>query len=194
MKWYKRVARAKGIPALDTKIREFKLDYIDSKQSQGGFLTEGELLFLDAVRKDPSAWDLAKVRDQVFSQIWRTIWHEDDDHEDSATLPLFSVAGNDVEPTLTLPDATTKPSYMRKVSCRWATARQALLRADLIEQKAEQNFEKARRVREIAETALTRGGGNPFTLLYDVRDGTPPPRPSPSAPAPTPPLLPSADQ
>lgn len=180
MKWYKRISRTKGLPGLDAKIREFKLDYLDAKQSQGGFLREGELLFLEAIRKDPAAWDLAKVRDQVFGQLWRTIWHEDDDHEDRGTLPLFSIAGVDVEPTLTFPDAGT-PGNMRKTLCRWATARQATLRADMIEQKADQSYEKARRVREIAETALIRGGGNPTTLLYDVRDGlAPPPPPTPS--------------
>jgi hypothetical protein len=186
MKWYKKLRRAKGIPDLDTKIRDFKLDYIDAKKTEGGFLQEGELLFLEAIRKDPSAWDLSKVRDQVYSQLWRTVWHEDDDHDDRTTLPLFAVAGVEVEPTLTFPDAGT-PGNMRKVSCRWATARQALTRADLIEAKADQSYEKARLVRQIGENALARGSGDPTTLLYDVRDGiSPRPRPRPSSPSPTP--------
>lgn len=176
MKWYRKINRVKGIPGLDSRIREFKLDYLDSKQSQGGFLREGELLLLNEIRKDPTAWDLASVRDQVYSQLWRTIWHEDDDHEDRSTLPLFAVAGIEVEPTLTIPDAAT-PGGMRKVLCRWATARQAILRAEMIDLKADQSREKARQIREIGETALARGGGDPTTLLYDVRDGLVPPRP-----------------
>jgi hypothetical protein len=189
MKWYAKLKRAKGLPGLDGKIRQFKLDYIETKKSQGGFLKEGELAFLDEVRKDPITWDLSKVREQVYSQLFRTIWHEDDEPEDATPFPLFAVAGIDVERTLTIPDAAT---HMRKVSSRWATASQAQRRADMIELKAEQNFAKAQRIRQIGENALARGAGDPATLLYDVRDGTALPlRPRSSSPRPTPPAPPT---
>jgi hypothetical protein len=186
MKWYKKIKRAKGVPGLDQKIRQFKLDYIDAKQTLGGFLKEGEDLFLEEVRKDPTAWDLTKVREQVYSQLFRTIWHEDDDVEDGSGLPLFVVAGIEVQRTLSVPDAAT---VIRKVSSRWATAAQALAVADFKDLIAARTQEAANRIRQVAETARARGRGDLTTLLYNVRDGlAPPPRAQPSSsPTPLPP-------
>jgi hypothetical protein len=54
-----------------TKIREFSVDYIHSKGSEGGDVEEGLTAFCEAVLRDPESWPVPHDRLQA---LWRETW------------------------------------------------------------------------------------------------------------------------
>lgn len=104
---------------LKRKLRQFKLEYIDSKQTEGGYCAEGKMALLAELKKTPEAWNLSDVAIDALMAAWDSVWHEDD-------APGAPTMANSTNCSRSAANQSSARSLLPTPTCRAACARSVI--------------------------------------------------------------------
>lgn len=146
---------------------KFYVDYLDQKETDGGWCEDYVTAGLKIVVSDPKATGIDAALLDLAAKAMRGVWHDDPENRQG---DLFTVANIDLEGTYTWVDHTV-PSLHRRVLLRWATPRQVQNDAFLAQSKALEAASAANDKQKKAARIMA-AVGNPDALLWDYRDGS----------------------